>query len=194
MSAASTGGVIALLVTQVAVFLALILLASGLHKVMRRARIESVVREFAGVSGVFAPFVAMAAAAAELLAGLMLLMPGCRALGGILAASIWAMYLCFILRAIAQGRRDVDCGCTFGAAHRPLGPFQVTRNAVLVGTAALVAAGAAMSGGAAPSGGAVVGAAVIVGSEILAALALAALYGAIEHVMALTPPRGGVLL
>lgn len=194
MSAASSGGVIALLVTQLAVFLALILLASGLHKVIRRSRIQSVVREFAGVSAEFGPFVAMAAAAAELLAGLMLVMPGCRAFGGILAASIWAIYLYFILRAIAQGRSDVDCGCTFGAAHRPLGPFQVTRNAVLIGMAALVGAGAAVSGGAAPSGGAVVGATVSVGSEILAALALAALYVAIEHVMALTPPRGGVLL
>jgi hypothetical protein len=103
------------------------------------------------------------------------------------------------LRASAQGRRDVDCGCTFGMAHRPLGPFQVTRNALLIGMAALAAVGGALAGagGAVGVGGAPAsagGVALGTGSEILAALALAALYGALEQVMSLTPPRGGVVL
>jgi hypothetical protein len=184
MSAASTAGVMALLAAQLAAFLALILLASGLHKVIRRNRAQAVVREFAGVPRVLAPFAVSAVAAAELLAALLLLIPAYRAVGGVLAALIWAAYLGLILRAIAQGRRDVDCGCTFGIAHRPLGAYQVTRNAALVSMGALVGVGALMG----------VGAAVSMGSEILPALALAALYGALEQVMALTPPRGGVLL
>jgi Methylamine utilisation protein MauE len=205
MSAASTAGVIALLAAQLAAFLALLLLASGLHKMIRRDRSQSVVREFAGVPRVLAPFAVMAVAAAELLAGLLLLMPAYRTLGGVFAALIWAVYLGLILRAIAQGRRDVDCGCTFGIAHRPLGAFQVVRNALLVSMAAVVAMGAPGSLGAAVNMGAAksMGAAVNMGStaggpfvasQILAALALAALYGALEQVMALTPPRGGVLL
>jgi hypothetical protein len=187
MSAPSTAGVIALLVTQLAAFLALILLASSLHKMFRRDRSQSVIRDFAGVPRALAPFVAMAVAGTELVAGVLLLRPACRALGGVLAASIWTMYLGLILRAIAQGRRDVDCGCTFGVAYRPLGAFQVTRNAVLVGMGALVGVGAV------GSIGSTAGVAVIA-METLAALALAALYGALEQVMALTPPRGGVFL
>jgi Methylamine utilisation protein MauE len=211
MSAATTAGVIALLLTQLAAFLALLLLASGFHKLIRRDRSQSVVREFAGVPRVLAPFAAMAVAAAELVAGVLLLTPAYRAVGGVLAASIWAVYLGLIVRAIAQGRRDVDCGCTFGNAHRPLGAFQVTRNAMLVSMGALVGVGALMRVGAALGMGAAVGvgatvdvgAAVSMGSaargsviatEILAALALTALYGALEQVMALRPPRGGVLL
>ena len=191
MSAASTAGVMALLAPPLAVFLALVLLASGLHKLFRRSRSRSVVREFAGVPGFLAPFAAMAVAVSELLAGLLLLMPAYRAVGGVLAASIWAAYLGLILRAIAQGRRDVDCGCTFGIAHRPLGAFHVARNAVLVSMGALVCAGALV---AVPvSMGSTAGGSVKV-SEILATLALTALYGALEQVMALTPPRGGVLL
>ena len=187
MSAASTAGVMALLAAQLAAFLALILLASGFHKLIRRARSQAVVREFARVPRALAPFAVLAVATAELLAGLMLLMPAYRTAGGILAALIWVAYLGLILRAIAQGRRDVDCGCTFGIAHRPLGAFQVTRNVLLVVMAALVSASALMGMGPLADG-------PVTASLILAASALAALYGALEQAMALTPPRGGVLL
>ena len=193
MSTASTAGVMALLAAQLAAFLALILLASGLHKLIRRDRSRAVVREFAGVPRVLAPFTVLAVAAAELLAGLLLLTPAHRTVGGVVAALIWAAYLGLILRAIAQGRRDVDCGCTFGIAHRPLGAFQVTRNSVLVLMATLVSGSALTSGSALVSLEFTAGDSVIA-SQILAALALAALYGALEQVMALRPPRGGVLL
>jgi hypothetical protein len=190
MSAASTAGVITLLVSQLAAFLALLLLASGLHKLVRRGHAQSVVREFAGVPRVLAPFAVVAVAATELLAGALLLTPTYRALGGILGALIWGAYLGLILRAIAHGRRDVDCGCTFGIVHRPLGAFQVARNAVLVAMSALVG----MSALAGMSALVSMGAPVSMVSTMLAALALAALYGALEQVMALAPPRGGVLL
>jgi Methylamine utilisation protein MauE len=193
MGAASTAGVIALLAGQLAVFLATLLLISGLHKLARRDRSQSVVREFAGVPRALAPFAVLAAAGAELLAGTLLLMPTHRVVGGVLAASIWAAYLGLMVRAIAQGRRDVDCGCSFGISHRPLGAFQVARNAVLAGMGALVSAGAWVNAGALASGGATADGPAIA-SQILGALALTALYGALEQVMTLTPPRGGVLL
>jgi hypothetical protein len=63
----------------------------------------------------------------------------------------------------------------------------VTRNSVLVVMAALVSGSALVSMGSTADGPGIA-------SQILAALALAALYGALEQVMALTPPRGGVLL
>ena len=193
MNAASTAGVMAQLAVQLAAFLALILLASGLHKLIRRHGSQTVAREFAGVPRMLAPFAVMAVAVTELLAGLLLLTPAYRAVGGVLAALIWAAYLGLILRAIAQGRRDVDCGCTFGISHRPLGALQVTRNSVLVVMAALVSGSAAVSGSALDGLWSTAGGPAIA-SQILAALALAALYGALEQVMALTPPRGGVLL
>lgn len=172
-----------LLVVQLAVFAAALLLASGLHKMMRRVRTQAVVHEFAGVPRALAPVAVVAVALLELLASLLLLTPSYRAAGGALAVLIWGGYLALILRAIAQGRRDVDCGCTFGAARRPLGAFQVARNVVLTGAALLVAAGSAVG---------VTG--PVVASQVLAALALLALYGALDQVMALTPPRGGELL
>jgi hypothetical protein len=181
-SAATMPGVIQLLVAQFAAFLAALLLASGLHKLIRRDHIQTVVQEFVGVPRYLAPFTVATVALSELLASLLLWTPSYRVVGGLLAALIWGVYLGLILRAIAQGRRDVDCGCTFGAAHRPLGVFQVVRNAVLVGTAVLVAMGSAAS---------VTGA--VITSQIVAAFALLALYGALDQVMALMPLRRGEL-
>jgi uncharacterized membrane protein YphA (DoxX/SURF4 family) len=182
-AAASVPGVMQLLVVQLAAFEAALLLASGLHKMIRRERIQAAVREFARVPRSFAPFAVLAVAVAEVLASLLLWMPSTRVAGAMLAVLIWGVYLALILRAIAQDRRDVDCGCTFGATRRPLGVFQVARNVMLTGVALLVAAGSA-AGATGPA----------VASQILAALVLLALYGALDQAMALTPPRSGELL
>jgi hypothetical protein len=171
-----------LLVVQLAAFAAVLLLASGLHKMIRRDRTQAVVREFAGVPRTLAPVAVIAVALLELLASLLLWTRSYRVVGGTLAVMIWGGYLALILRAIAQGKRDVDCGCTFGAAQRPLGVFQVVRNGVLTGVALLAAAGSA-AGDTGP----------VVASQILAALVLLALYGAVDQVMALAPPRSGAL-
>jgi hypothetical protein len=172
-----------LLVVQLAAFQAVLLLASGLHKLARRGRTRSVIHDFAGVPRYLAPAAGVVVAATEMLVGSLLLTPSHRALGGVLAVLIWGGYLALILRAIAQGRRDVDCGCTFGATQRPLGVFQVMRNGVLVCVALLVAAGSAAS---------VTG--PVIASQILAAFSLLALYGALDQVMALRPLRRGELL
>jgi hypothetical protein len=182
-AAASMLGVMQLLVVQLAAFEAVLLLASALHKMIRRDRTQAVVREFAGVPRNFAPFAVVAVALLELLASLLLWMPSTRMAGGMLAVLIWGGYLALILRAIAQGKRDVDCGCTFGGTQRPLGVYQVVRNVMLTGLALLAAAGSA-AGVTGP----------VVASQILAALVLLALYGALDQVMALTPPRRGELL
>jgi hypothetical protein len=182
MTSASLLEVIQSLVIQLAAFQAVLLLVSGLHKLVRRDRLRTAVHEFAGVPRNAAPLAVGAVAAAELLASLLLWMPSCRAVGGMMAVLIWGGYLALIVRAIALGRRDVDCGCTFGVARRPLGAFQVARNVALTGAAIVVAAGSAA------------GAGQITASQILAASVLLVLYGALDQAMALTPPRSGELI
>jgi len=181
-SAASNLGVAQLLIVQLAAFLAALLWASGLHKLIRRERARAVVHEFAGVPRRLAPFAVAAVAAAEILAGTLLWMPVSRAAGGALAVLLWGGYLWLILRAIAQGRRDADCGCSFGDGQRPLGAYHVARNAGLTGAALLVAACAAGATGS------------VMATQILAALALLALYGALDEVISLSAPRAGALL
>ena len=84
---------------------------------------------------------------------------------------------------MARGRREVDCGCTFGDTHRQLGAYQVARNAVLAASAVLVAAVSALYG-----------VSSIGAEQFLAAAALLALYGALDQAMALQAPRAGELL
>jgi len=89
---------------------AVLLLASGLHKMIRRDRTQAVVREFAGVRAASLRSRSRQSLRSSLLASLLLWTPSFRMVGGALAALIWGGYLALILRAIAQGRRDVDCG------------------------------------------------------------------------------------
>jgi len=165
---------------QGAVFLALLLGTSAVHKALRWGRSRNVVRGFVGVPGSLADAALGLAVICELCAAGLLVAPATRAPGAVLAAAIWAGYLALLLRAILGNRRDLDCGCSFGATHRPLGTFQVTRNAALVGASAGVAAVSAW--GAAPP---------MAASQWLGAGALLALYGALDQVMALQPLRAG---
>lgn len=182
MSDASMVAAIQALSGQFAAFLALLLTASAVHKAARWRHSWSVVRQFAGAPLSLTSASLAMAVACELSAAVLLMLPSWRAAGAMLAAVIWAAYLVLILRAIGQDRRHVDCGCSFGSSGRPLGFFQVTRNAVLTGLALFVAAVSALRGGVS-----------IEGSQLLGASALMALYGALDQVMALQPLRSGEL-
>lgn len=178
----SLPGVVQSLAALMAAFQAMLLAASAVHKMARWTSALSVMREFARVPGALAGPAVGAVAALELTAGILLTVPAWRAMGALLAGLIWALYLALIVRAIAEGRRDVDCGCSFGPASRPLGFFQIARNLVLA-IFALFISGVSSFGGPGPAPG----------SYVLGGLALLALYGALDQVMALRPLRGGEL-
>jgi Methylamine utilisation protein MauE len=175
--------VIQTLTAQLAAFAALLLTASAAHKIVQWSSSQNVVRQFAGVPASLAAPALTATVLGEVVAGVLLVVPAYRTTGAILAASIWAVYLALLLRAIAQGRRGINCGCSFGPSQRPLGSFQVARNTVLLGFAVFVALGSAMSGNI-----------PVQGSQALAACALLALYAALDQVMALRPLRSGEVL
>jgi hypothetical protein len=190
MHGAQVREVIVWLAVQGAAFEAALLAVSAGHKVFKWSYARTVVQQFAGLPAALAPAALAAAAAAELVACLLLLVPApaLRVAGAVLASVIWASYLALIVRAVAQGRRDVDCGCSFGSGsgaaagsgHSELGAFQIARNAVLLALGMFVAM--ACAGG---------DAAAIQGSQLLAACALLALYVALDQVMALQPLRQG---
>jgi hypothetical protein len=171
------------LAAQLAAFQALLLLASSFHKIRRWSYSRTVLRHFAGVPPVLtAPLLGLTVAG-ESLGAILLVMPASRTAGAMVASLIWTVYLALIVRALAQGRREVDCGCSFGSVRHSLGSFEVARNAVLLGFATLIACVSAQSGEVS-----------IQGSQVLAACALLAVYGALDQVMALRPLRGGEVL
>jgi uncharacterized membrane protein YphA (DoxX/SURF4 family) len=178
---AASAGVAQLLAAQLAAFLAVLLIASTAHKWLRFEHARGVVREFGRVPAGAAAWVVIAAGVAELSAAGMLLAPAHRRTGATLAASILCVYLALIARAIAQGRRDVDCGCSLGGGAHSLGAFELARNASLVVSACIVAVSAQAAAAPQPS-------------QLLAACSLLTLYVALDQVMGLRAMRRGVVL
>ena len=182
MSVALAGEVLPILAAQTAAFEALLLATSAGHKLMRWVDSVGVMRGFAGVPTRLAPPALAAAVLIEASGCALLVLPGSltRAVGAVSSAFIWATYPTLIVRAVLAGRRDLDCGCSFGSGRHALGSYQITRNIVLLGGAVAVAMDAA-TGATAP----------LQGSQLLAACALLALYGALDSVMGLRPLRSG---
>jgi uncharacterized membrane protein YphA (DoxX/SURF4 family) len=180
MTAATTIGVTRLLAAQAAAFLALLLIASAIHKIVRPAHTREVMQEFAGVAPRFAYLALIGVPLVELVAGFGLAVPAGRTAAAMLAALIWSGYLLLILRAILQGRRYLDCGCSFGPSLHPLGIYQTLRGVMLIGLASLVAA-------LPPDPSATLSTA----SELLAAAAFLGLYAALDQAMAAQPLRLG---
>jgi hypothetical protein len=183
MGDTSLGSAVQSFAAQMAMFQAMLLAASAVHKAVRWTHSRNVMRQFAGVPGILAGSSLGVAIAVELAAGAQLLVPAYRTTGAVLAALIWTLYVALIVRAVVQGRRDVDCGCSFGPTSRPLGSFQIARNLVLAALAVFIAWVSA-SGGSVPAQG----------TFVLGGLALLALYGALDQVMALQPLRSGELI
>ena|SRR5271165_3160192 len=180
---------------QIGLFLALLLCVSALHKILWRSRTQHAVAELSGLGRRGAGVALFAAAAAEFAAAGWTLAQSA-AQGALLAALIWSGYFALIARAVLAGRREIDCGCSFGATHRPLGAFHLWRAATLVALAGLLAATgwSAEFDVHAPAlvlldGAGALGAL----SQGLGAFALLALYAALDRVMAIGPLRGGVL-
>jgi hypothetical protein len=179
MGDASLNEAIQLLIAQLAIFQALLLAVSAVHKSLKWSHSQGVVRQFAGVPRSLAASALLIVIVGELVAAVLSIVPAYRGAGAMLAALLWTLYLALIVRAIIQGRRNVDCGCSFGPAARPLGSFQVARNTVLAGIAWFIA-WAAMKGGVPAQN-----------SQWLGGIAYLALYGALDQVMALQPLRSG---
>jgi uncharacterized membrane protein YphA (DoxX/SURF4 family) len=169
------------LLAQIAAFLAVLLIASAIHKTFGWRRTRAVVQDFGGVPRRAASAVALAVCAIEALAGALLILPDHRRAGAAFATVILGIYLALIARAVAVDRGVVDCGCSFGGGSRSLGKFEIVRNAVLLTAALLLLAGAD-------------GIATMAPSQLLAACALLALYGAVDQLMALQPMRQGTVL
>jgi hypothetical protein len=179
----SIPGVIESLAAQFALFQTLLLAASALHKAARWRQSKIVVRHFGRIPAPLATAGLLTAIGAELCAGALLVVPAYRGWGALLAAAIWVAYLMLIVRAIAEDRRQVDCGCSFGASSAPLGAYQIVRNTALAALAIGVAAVDAR-GGATDNAG----------PQLLAAVSLLALYGALDQVMGLRPLRAGEIV
>lgn len=70
----------------------------------------------------------------ELCLGALLVVQWSRHLVAALAAALLLVFTAMLVRRLAEGRRP-PCACFGGLSTRPIGPWSVVRNAILVGLA-----------------------------------------------------------
>lgn len=183
----SAAGILGALAVQVCAFLAALLFASAIHKLVQRARSRRAAQSLAGLGATTAAIAVVGAAAVEAIAATALLMPSERVAGALIAAGVWGGYFVALWRMVATGREDVDCGCSFGAARHAPGASRLRRTGGLA-VIALLAAAAARAGGA--RGTVAFGEAA---TAVCAALALLALYLSFDQAAGLRAPGSRVM-
>jgi hypothetical protein len=147
--------------------------AAATHKLLDLSAAATSIRAYRIAPSGLAPAVAPVIAAVEGAIAIGLLFPASRAGSGLAAAFMLALYAGAMLFNLRRGRRDLDCGCSFGAGGNRISEALVARNAAL----AIIALVAAMAPGARAL------TALDIGSAIGFALAAAALYLAFEAIV-----------
>lgn len=119
-----------------ALFLAALLAASALHKLLARERLTAVTARLAGVHLPTGLLLLIVAASVEALAALALAVPALRSGGALAAAALWLAYAAALWR-----RRGtvLDCGCDLVARDKPVDAFVIARPLLLAGLAGSVA-------------------------------------------------------
>ncbi len=152
--------------------LALLLATAAVHKLRDRTAFQATLAAYRLVPAALAPVVI----GVELGVAAALCVPPFGAVGVLAAAVLLLVYATAIGVNLVRGR-DIDCGCAGPAARRPIGAGLVARN-VLLAAAAL-------------AGMAPLHARPLVWMDgvtvVAAVLALSALYGAADHLLALAP-------
>lgn len=120
----------------VALFLALVLAISAIHKVIARQRLAIVAMRLAGVSPALGLPLVMTTAVVEALSALALLIPALQQGGTLAAVVLWLVYAAALWRKRGQ---TLDCGCDFTSRERPVTLASVLRPTLLGGLALGVA-------------------------------------------------------
>ncbi|HEV7735399.1 MAG TPA: MauE/DoxX family redox-associated membrane protein [Candidatus Binatia bacterium] len=152
--------------------LALLLAAAAAHKLRDRAAFQATLAAYQLIPASLAPVVI----GIELGVAVALCVPTFGNTGVLAAAALLLLYAIAIGVNLVRGR-DIDCGCAGPAARRPIGGGLVVRNVVL--------AVAALLGLAPLQPRPLVWMDAV--TVVAAVLALSALYGAADHLLALAP-------
>lgn len=117
--------------------LALLFAAAAFHKVRDIERFRTILADYKLLppAAVFAAAPLVVACEATLSAGLLFSFETSRVVWSIAAAAMLGVYAGAIAVNLYRGRRDLDCGCGFGATFERIGPALLVRNTSLAGFA-----------------------------------------------------------
>jgi hypothetical protein len=155
----------------------MLLAVSASHKLRAPAHFIATVRTYRLVPDALAPAVAVALVAAEIVSAVLLATATGGGATAALAAGLFALYATAIGTNLLRGRRHLDCGCGAPGAAQPIHAGLVARNAMLVVAALALGWPVAER----PLGW------LDVSTIALATAALAALYAALDRLLANVP-------
>lgn len=133
-----TAALAPLLAATATAFTVLLFARAAFHKLSDVSAFAGIVADYRIVPERLAQTAAALLAGAEFAVIVLLLVPGLRPFGALLAAGLLALYGAAILVNLRRGRDSVDCGC--GGPPQPLSAALVLRNAALAAFALAAAA------------------------------------------------------
>lgn len=121
-------------------FLALVLAAAAVHKLVARDRVAAAAAGLIGVPLRLGLPLSIAAATVEGLAAASILVPATRQAGALAATALWCLYATLLLAKTSRSAGPFDCGCSFGPPRRGAGQRLAAVQPFLLAGLALVVA------------------------------------------------------
>jgi len=115
--------------------LALLFVVAATHKLRDVAAFRATLEAYGLLPAALLAAAARVLPALELATAVILATPRAPALGGLLAAGLLALYGVAMAVNLVRGRRDLDCGCMGPGAGRRIGGVLIARNAALIAAA-----------------------------------------------------------
>lgn len=119
------------------VFLGLFFLAAAFHKARGRHAFVAALRGYALLPHALSGLAAILLLVSELVVGTLLLLPGFTIFAGAGALALLTLYFTAIATNLLRGRRNIDCGCSFGSRASLLSGWHLVRIASLMALASL---------------------------------------------------------
>jgi hypothetical protein len=119
--------------------------AAALHKVRAPREFATVLRNYRLLPDGLVEATTVLVICVETFAALGIWWADMRREAAACAMALLVVYSLAILANLSRGRREIDCGCSFGGSGQPLSPALLARNALLV--IPCVVAGLPLSGG-----------------------------------------------
>jgi uncharacterized membrane protein YphA (DoxX/SURF4 family) len=121
-----------LIVLTARYFLALLLLAAGLHKSADLDKVTDAIAAYRAIPRGFEKLAAWLVIGIEIAAGAALIIPSTSRSASVVAACVFAVYFALMSLNWLRGDRDVDCGCSFYHGEASLSGFHLVRKVLLV--------------------------------------------------------------
>ncbi|MFK7731423.1 MAG: MauE/DoxX family redox-associated membrane protein [Pseudomonadales bacterium] len=128
---------LAILADSAAVFLMVVLLLAGVHKISpaNQNYYRGVLEGYGLAYHSQLNLISLVLGVVEVFTALAILIPASRPLGAALAIALFTIYFAAMAAQLLQGKRDLDCGCAGPLGSSTISAALLLRNAVLIALA-----------------------------------------------------------